>query len=66
LTLLAGQQEGQSGLLKMGDGGGGHWALVSSDGVAPCQMVDVSASVNLSLHHKVQKRTSGLYGARKD
>jgi len=34
-------------------------ALVSPDGVAPCQMVDVSASVNLPLHHKVQKFSSG-------
>ena len=29
-------------------------ALVSPDGVAPSQMVGVSASVNLPLHHKVQ------------
>ena len=32
---------------------------VSPDGVAPIRMVDVSASVNLSLHHKVQKFSSG-------
>jgi len=31
------------------------WALVSPDGVAPSRMVGVSASVNLLLHHKVQK-----------
>jgi len=30
-------------------------ALVSPDGVAPSWMVGVSASVNLLLHHKVQK-----------
>jgi len=36
-----------------------RWALVSSDGVAPSRMVDVSASVNLPLHHKVQKFSSG-------
>jgi len=30
------------------------WALVSPDGVAPSQMVSVSASVNLPLHHKVK------------
>jgi len=28
-------------------------ALVSLDGVAPSQIVDVSASVNLPLHYKV-------------
>ena len=35
------------------------WALVSPDGVAPSQMVGVSAYVNLTLHHKVQKFSSG-------
>jgi len=34
-------------------------ALVSPDGVAPCWMVGVSASVNLPFHHKVQKFSSG-------
>jgi len=34
-------------------------ALVSPDGVAPSQMVGASASVNLLLHHKVQKFSSG-------
>jgi len=29
--------------------------LVSPDGVAPSRMVCVSASVNLLMHHKVQK-----------
>jgi len=38
---------------------GGRWALVSPDGVAPRLMVGVSASVNLLLHHKVQKLSSG-------
>ena len=33
-------------------GGWWRWALVSPDGVAPSQMVGVSASVNLPLHHK--------------
>jgi len=33
--------------------------LVSPDGVAPSRMVSVSASVNLPLHHKVQKFSSG-------
>jgi len=36
-----------------------RWALVGPDGVAPSRMVGVSASVNLSLHHKVQKFFSG-------
>jgi len=40
---------------------GGWWrkALVSPDGVAPSRMVSVSASVNLPLHHKVLKFSSG-------
>ena len=40
---------------------GGWWrrALVSPDGVAPSRMVSVSASVNLPLHRKVQKFSSG-------
>jgi len=33
--------------------------MVSPDGVAPSQIVCVSASVNLPLHHKVQKFSSG-------
>jgi len=33
--------------------------VVSLDGVAPSRMVGVSASVNLPLHHKVQKFSSG-------
>jgi len=36
-------------------GGWWRWALVSSDGVAPSRMVGVFASVDLPLHHKVQK-----------
>jgi len=41
---------------------GGWWrcALVNPDGVAPSRMVSVSASVNLPLHHKVQKFSSGI------
>jgi len=35
-----------------------RWALVGPDGVVPSQMVSVSASVNLPLHHKVQKFSS--------
>ena len=39
----------------------GWWklALAGPDGVAPSRMVGVSASVNLPLHHKVQKFYSG-------
>jgi len=33
--------------------------VISPDGVAPSRMVGVSASVNLPLHHKVQKFPSG-------
>jgi len=40
-------------------GGWWRWALVSPDGVAPSQMVFVSASVNLPLHHEIQKFSSG-------
>jgi len=36
-------------------GGWWRWTLVSPDGVAPNRMVDASASVNLPLHHKIQK-----------
>jgi len=36
-----------------------RWALVGPDGVAPSRMVSVFASVNLSLHHKVQSFSSG-------
>ena len=40
------------------------WALVSPDGVVPSRMGSVSASVNLPLHHEVQKFSSdtGLPG----
>jgi len=53
---LVGWLEGHPAYKKMGDGGGGQ-ALVSPDGVAPSRMAGVSASVNLPLHHKVQKCT---------
>jgi len=32
-----------------------RWALATPDGVAPSRMFDVSASVNLPLHRKVQQ-----------
>jgi len=44
----------------MGDDGGG--SLISRDGVAPSQMVGVSACY-LPLHHKVQKKTSSSTGS---
>jgi len=40
-------------------GGWWRWALVSPDGVPPSRMVGVSASVNLPVHRKVQKFSSG-------
>jgi len=57
LTLLVGWQEGHPACKKMG----GWWrlALFSPVGVVPSQMVGMSASVNLPLHHKVQKFSSG-------
>ena len=57
LTPLVRQQEGHPACEKMG--GWWRWALVGTDGVAPSLMVGVSASVNLPLHHKVQKFSSG-------
>ena len=56
LTLLVGRQEGHPAC-KNGEVVGG--ALVSLDGVEPSQMVRLSASINLPLHHKVQKFSSG-------
>ena len=55
--LLVWWQEGHPDCRKYG--GWWRWALVSPDGVAPSRMVGVSASVNLPLHHKVQKFSSG-------
>jgi len=57
LTLLVGWQEGHPACKKMG--WWWRWALVSPDGVAPSRMVSVSACVNLPLHHRVQKFSSG-------
>jgi len=56
LTLLVGWQEGHPACK---NGGWLRWELLSLDGVAPIRMVGVSASVNLPLHHKVQKFCSG-------
>jgi len=57
LTLLLWRQAGYPACKKYG--GWWRWALVSPDGVAPSRMVGVSASVNILLHHKVQKFSSG-------
>jgi len=46
-------------VLVIADGGWWRWALVSPHGVAPSQMVCVSASVNCTLYHNVQKFSSG-------
>jgi len=53
-----GSRKGIQSIKKYG-GGRWRWALLSPDGVAPSRMVSVSTSVNLPLHHKVQKFSSG-------
>jgi len=50
---------GRKGMWPLKIGGWWRWTLLSPDGVAPSRMVSVSASVNLPLHHKVQKFSSG-------
>jgi len=50
---------GRKGIRPVKNGGWWRWALVSPDGLVPSQMVCVPASVNLPLHHKVQKFSSG-------
>jgi len=62
LTLLVERQERHPARKKCG---WWRWALVSPDGVAPSRMDDVSASVNLPVHHKVQKFSSGTGWSRK-
>jgi len=54
---------GRKGIRPVKNGGWWRWALVSLDGVAPVKMVGVFASVNLLLHHKVQKFSSGTGSA---
>jgi len=58
LTLSVWRQEGHPACKKHG----GWWrcARLSPDGVAPSRMVAMSASVNLPLHRKVQKFSSGI------
>jgi len=50
---------GRKGIRPVKMGGWWSWALISPDGVAPSRVIGVSASINLSLHHKVQKFSSG-------
>jgi len=50
---------GRKGIRPVKSGGWWRWALFSLDGVAPSWMVGASASVNLPLHHKFQKFSSG-------
>jgi len=50
---------GRKGIRPVKSGGWWRWALLSPDGVVPSRMVGMSASVNLPLHHKVQKFSSG-------
>ena len=60
LMLLVGCLGGRKGIRPVKKyGGWWRWALVSLDGLALIRMVSVSASVNLPLHHKVQKFSSG-------
>jgi len=49
----------RKGIQPVKTGGWWRWALLSPVGVAPSRMVYVSASVNLPLHYKVQKFSSG-------
>jgi len=56
LTLLVGLQEGHPACKKWGDGGGGHWLVRMEWRPAGWS---VCAFVNLPLHHKVQKFSSG-------
>jgi len=51
---------GRKGIQRIKKWGWWRWALVSPGGVVPSRMVGVSASVNLPLHHKVQKFSSGI------
>jgi len=57
LTLLVGRQEGHLACEKYG--GMERLSLVSPDGEGPSRTVGVSDPVNLPLHHKVQKFSSG-------
>jgi len=56
LTLLVGRQEWHPACKNWGEGGGGHW-LVRMEWRP--SVWSVSASVNLPLHHKLQKFSSG-------
>jgi len=49
---------GRKGIRPVKKWGWWRWALINLDGVVPSRMVGVSASVDLPLHHKVQKFSS--------
>jgi len=49
----------RKGIWPVKNGGWWRWAQLSPDGVAPSRMIGVSASLNLPLHHKVHKFSSG-------
>jgi len=55
-TLLVGRQEGHPVCKKLGDDGGGHWLVWMEWHPAGWS---VCASVNLPLHHRVQRFSSG-------
>ena len=55
--LLVGRQEAHPACKKCGEMV--EVGLLSPDGVTPSRMISVPASVNLPLHHKVQKFSSG-------
>jgi len=57
-------QVGRPACKKWGDGGGGLWLVRMEWSVMPSRMVIVSASVNLPLHHKVQKWWSRKKGRK--
>ena len=60
--LLVGRQEVHPACKKYG--GMVDTPSVSPDGVAPSQMVSMSTSVTLPLHHKVQKFSFGIGSPR--
>jgi len=61
LTLSVGRQEGHPTCKKWGDDGGGHLLVQMEWRLAGWSM---SASVNLPLHNKVQKFSSGTGSPR--
>jgi len=54
----------RKGIRHVKNGGWWRWALVSLAGMAPSRMVGVSACINLPLHQRVQKFSSGTGSPR--